>query len=363
MEKVFKINNFDLIRIFAATQVLVFHTIDHLHIEKSTWLTPLDYFSGVPIFYTISGYLISASYERTTSLTNYFRNRLLRIYPGLWGCLFLTVLVASLFGFNFINKSAFFWLISQMAGLIYTPSFLADFGFGSYNGSLWTITIELQFYIILPVAYLVMGNRKYSNINLYLLFSLFLIIAVATKLFLTGMFTDHESTFEKLVRYSFFPHFYVFLAGVIMQRLKFYKLNWIYGKGLYWLVGYLSVNTLISLFSIPALSILSILLLSVCIISLAYTRTELAHKFLGGNDISYGVYIYHGLLLNILVSFNLFSKPFYVLIVLISAYLLGYFSWILIEKPLLRRKAHILHNQLTISPLIESSISETGAGI
>ncbi|GAB4031200.1 acyltransferase family protein [Spirosoma jeollabukense] len=363
MERIFKINNFDLIRIFAATQVLVFHTIDHLHLEKSIWLTPLDYFPGVPIFYAISGYLISASYERSTSLKNYFRNRLLRIYPGLWVCLLLTVLVASLFGFNFINKSAPVWLISQMAGLIYTPGFLADFGFGSYNGSLWTIFIELQFYIVLPIAYLVMSKGKSSNTTLYILFSLFVIIALATKLFLPGILTDHESILEKVVRYSFFPHFYVFLAGVIMQRLKIYKSNLIYGKGLYWIVAYACFNALISLSSISALSILSILLLSVCIISLAYTRTELAHKLLGGNDISYGVYIYHGLLLNILVSFNLFSQHFYIAIVLIGAYLLGYFSWILIEKPFLRRKAHIPYNQLTTSPLIEPSISKSGASV
>jgi hypothetical protein len=35
----------------------------------------------------VSGLLISKSYEQSDSLRNYYRNRCLRIFPGLWVCL------------------------------------------------------------------------------------------------------------------------------------------------------------------------------------------------------------------------------------------------------------------------------------
>ena len=59
--------------------------------------TPL----GVPLvvwyerrwnIFAISGFLISASFERSHNLANYFRNRFLRIFPALWCVVLLTVL-------------------------------------------------------------------------------------------------------------------------------------------------------------------------------------------------------------------------------------------------------------------------------
>src|SRR5258705_3893127 len=133
----FGLNNFDLLRILAATQVLYFHTIFHLKIDAPSWTLVFHYFPGVPIFFVISGYLVSASYERSENLMRYFWNRFLRIYPGLWGCLFLTVIVAVCFGVNILHLRGGAWIMAQMAGIIFTPDFLAHFGFGSYNGSLW----------------------------------------------------------------------------------------------------------------------------------------------------------------------------------------------------------------------------------
>lgn len=61
-------NNFDLIRLAAASQVMVIHSIHNLGIETSRALEMLEFalsfFPGVPIFFVISGYLVSASYER-----------------------------------------------------------------------------------------------------------------------------------------------------------------------------------------------------------------------------------------------------------------------------------------------------------
>jgi hypothetical protein len=41
---------------------------------------------------------------------------------------------------NFLNRQTPIWFGSQLVGLIYTPQFMKHFGFGSYNGSLWTLS-------------------------------------------------------------------------------------------------------------------------------------------------------------------------------------------------------------------------------
>ena len=84
MEKGFRVNNFDLLRIFAATEVLLLHSFTHLKLPFPVWFKVLANFPGVPMFFVMSGFLISASYERNGELKNYFRNRILRIYPALW---------------------------------------------------------------------------------------------------------------------------------------------------------------------------------------------------------------------------------------------------------------------------------------
>jgi peptidoglycan/LPS O-acetylase OafA/YrhL len=338
MEKSFRINNFDLIRIFAAIQVLIFHTFDHLHIPTPDWAAPLLYFPGVPIFYTISGYLISASFERSSDLRHYFRNRFLRIFPGLWACLIITIGVASFFGFNFFNKAALIWLLGQMGGIIYTPDFLSDFGFGSYNGSLWTICVEMQFYFVLPVVYFLGRRTKRLNFLIVGSFLLFFAFAFIAKIYFPGIGTSSEVRLEKLLRYTYFPHFYLFLAGVVMQRFQIYKSRWIYGKGIYWVAGFILIKILFPALSSPVLSIFSLLYLSVCTISVAYSGVGLSKRLLQGNDISYGVYIYHGLILNILVSLGMRGNINYLWIVIFGACLLGYLSWILVEKPFLLKK-------------------------
>jgi peptidoglycan/LPS O-acetylase OafA/YrhL len=57
-------NNFDLIRILAASQVLLVHQFNSFKVNMGD-LTFVTLFPGVPIFFFISGYLVAISYERS----------------------------------------------------------------------------------------------------------------------------------------------------------------------------------------------------------------------------------------------------------------------------------------------------------
>jgi peptidoglycan/LPS O-acetylase OafA/YrhL len=330
--KDFKTNNFDLLRLLAATQVVFDHYFQHLNISltqtQQAWLYLLP---GVPVFFVISGYLIPASYERNNDLTIYLKNRILRIFPGLWMCLLLTIVVFTLTGTSFFNRQTLIWLPAQLVGLIYTPSFLASYGFGSYNGSLWTIPIELQFYLLVPVCYITLSKRKFNYFIAGLLI-FFILLNIAYQLY------HFDALKQKLLDYSFVPHFYLFLTGMLLQRLKLYNSAFVYNKGIYWLAFYIIFSLWLYKYLNPVLfMICKSALLSVTLLSLAYTLPHLARWLLKTNDISYGVYMYHGLILAVVVQMK-WVGYINIYIILLLSFVLGFLSWAFVEKPFIKRK-------------------------
>ena len=64
-----KTNNFDLIRLAAALQVAFIHAVADLGVAAPWPLRPIaEWFPGVPIFFFISGFLISKSFEKEDNL-------------------------------------------------------------------------------------------------------------------------------------------------------------------------------------------------------------------------------------------------------------------------------------------------------
>ena len=66
-------NCLSLFKLIAALQVLYGHAIVHMDINSNAWLDRIfGIFQGVPIFFTISGFLIWFSIERTVFHSCYF---------------------------------------------------------------------------------------------------------------------------------------------------------------------------------------------------------------------------------------------------------------------------------------------------
>lgn len=331
---IFKVNNFDLIRLFAALQVAIFHGFARFNLPVPSFLAPLGWFQGVPIFFMISGFLISASFERRRDWRRYARNRALRIFPGLWACVIATTVVAAMFGFPVLNRATAIWLTLQLAGAIYTPSFLRTFGDGSYNGSLWTIPLELQFYVVLPIVYAATAIVRDKTRALVTCFALFLLIGCLVKLRFPDIATTNETAGVKLLRYTFIPRFYLFMFGVALQRLQVYRSNIVRGKAPYWLAAYAMLN-----FVVPQVGLIYVadeLVLGLTVMAIAYTVPQTADRVLRGNDISYGVYLYHGLLINVAVQLGLPTGPWSIPAMLAAAIGVATASWLMIERPAMR---------------------------
>jgi peptidoglycan/LPS O-acetylase OafA/YrhL len=127
-------------------------------------------FVGVDIFFVISGYLITGILVRDLavgrhSIAEFYRRRVLRIFPALFAMLAATTLVAcfamlpgellrygkslastTLFGSNFLfwNEAGYFAPAARLKPLLHT----------------WSLAIEEQFYILWPLALAWIGPRR-----------------------------------------------------------------------------------------------------------------------------------------------------------------------------------------------------------
>ena len=351
-------NNFDLIRLLAAAQVVVAHAIGHTSLASQlpAWgrqiFDALMLLPGVPIFFVISGFLITKSYERNPAdLGGYFWRRGLRIFPALWVCLLVTLAVLGSFGFlkpDFIFSKTFVaWLAGQVSFFqFWNPEHFRSFGIGVANGALWTITVELQFYTFTPLLHF-LGRRRMPAKAL--IAGLFL-ISFASYCVMDdtvngpGGFTG-APMFFKLLHVTLLPHLWMFLLGVLIhwnfESLK----SRLEGKFLHYLLGFIAFTWLLGNYiehrSLPFyLAYLpSRALLALATIAAAFSCRSLSNQVLRGTDISYGIYIYHAVVINVLVQLGLMTSLRSVALVYAIALVLAVLSWHLIEKPMLACKS------------------------
>jgi peptidoglycan/LPS O-acetylase OafA/YrhL len=160
-------NNFDLLRLLAALSVIFSHAF--LLAENSQDHDPLIIVTGgqailglvgVFVFFTISGYLISQSFETTHSPFVFLAKRALRIFPGLFGCLIVCVfaigpLVTNLpLGEYLAKPEAWLFLLhnavldinyNRLPGVVFWPGNIG----GIVNGPLWSLPCEALLYLML----------------------------------------------------------------------------------------------------------------------------------------------------------------------------------------------------------------------
>ena len=123
---------------------------------------------GVPIFFVLSGYCIHRSQaiarSRTGSFqlspTNFLVRRFFRIYPVLLGALLLTLLCDWASRHYFPNSAKLGDTgIGAFLVNLFSIQGIAGGAYGS-NGPLWTLSIEVQFYLLYPSLLAIMGRLR-----------------------------------------------------------------------------------------------------------------------------------------------------------------------------------------------------------
>ncbi len=354
----FQPNNFDLLRLLAALQVVVGHVAFG---ELGQYTTPLGIFlrfiPGVPVFFFISGFLISASWERLDNARDYVVNRSLRIFPAYWGA-FCVSLLAILFLYknldlhrNFGNLAL--WAVAQLVMLPqWNPEFLHGYGVGVVNGALWTIPVELSFYAAIPVIYYLFRRMRASN-------AVLLAVIVASFSLQYADYAFDAPKYDKLwelLGLTPFPWIGIFAMGILAYRKRALLLPlvcervWLFGL-LYLALCLVTVMLPLSPLLAPAtryLGTANTVGLCALVLSAAYSQRNIAAKLLRRNDISYGVYLFHLPCLNIMLSLNVPKQEIVWLLIPLTM-TIATVSWFFVEKPALALRKHALyrHNNRT----------------
>lgn len=341
MKSTVAVNNLDLIRLLAATQVAILHTANHLNIKlPAVIFSILQYFPGVPIFFFISGYLIYQSFSniKEKKLRTFFINRFLRLYPALFFCFVVTLLSLFISGYletqSYTSKDFFTWVFTSLTFFqFYNPDFLRAYGVGAINGSLWTISAELQFYILTPLLFLL--YTKYKKVSISLAFILVLVNLLNTFL------NENSSIAEKLMMVSFAPWFYMFMVGAYISinrnlQTKILAISPLIYLGLYVVTYFFALEY--NLGTGNNINFISFILLCLLMFRLAYTNPSLSDQVLGGNDISYGIYIYHMPIVNLWLFCKIQGTPISFVSAMLCTICMAFISWYLIEKPALKLK-------------------------
>jgi peptidoglycan/LPS O-acetylase OafA/YrhL len=333
-------NNFDLLRLLAAVQVVSLHAGQWLQLAihpQLAWL--LSLFPGVPIFFVISGFLVTGSFLRTDSTAGYLFKRALRIYPGMWANLVVIFAMAAVTNvittyrgaviyFAVVSVTGSTLLASRIVGL----PFSADAPFFA-GGVLWTIAVELGFYLAVPLMF-ARGIRTRPRL-LWSVWSGTVLASCACQ------WWQQTALDSDAINANVPPYLWVFLLGsaacLLWDRIRI----GFEGQALPWLASYLIFSWLTSAAPdfkmLNVLNLISMVLLAGVVLSAAYSWPSVA-RVLRGQDFSYGIYLYHMPVIGALTAAGVrqswWSWP---LVYALTALVAG-LSWFFIERPALRAK-------------------------
>ena len=135
----------DIIKAISLISVIIYHLYEY----KGTYI-------GVVLFFVISGYLITeVLYERDDSYFKFIKRRYIKIFPPLIAVLTLSYLAFYHF-YGFINIKLIFNSLSSLFGLSNIYQIYSGMSYFERSGDLfpllhtWSLSIEIQFYVIFP---------------------------------------------------------------------------------------------------------------------------------------------------------------------------------------------------------------------
>src|SRR5215469_13768830 len=311
-------NNFDILRLLLATVVVFFHAGAISGSPELAWL--LGVFSGplaVEGFFAISGFLIFASYERSRSLKDYFWKRAGRILPGYWLATVFCLAIAFSEGCFHVGK----FLVGNLsfANFIqpWIPGLWTTNPTNVVDGALWTLKIEVMFYVAVPLIVWVCRKTRRDAV-LWTLFALSIVYRIAM--------AKHVSLALQLPgQLSFFM-----IGGLIHYHEKFfYKYGW-------WLTA--AAGLLLALHKYTGWFALRPAAIATLTLSAALLLPVVKGPARWG-DFSYSTYVLHWPILQLVVAAGVFAvHPWGGLALAFLVIAVGaVISWFLVEKPALDR--------------------------
>lgn len=258
-------------------------------------------FIGVDVFFVISGYLVSSIILNKLengkfSLLSFYESRLKRIVPAY---IFLLLIVSIVASFLFIStdiysfRKLFFWSLIFNSNN-YFATLDTYFGTKSIENPLlhtWTLAVEMQFYLILPL--LLLFFKKKRRLNIFLLCSIILLLSYSTYSIFIGK--------KSLMYFSLLSRMPEFLLGVLAASTNIRAHNFVKKHSfILSLLGFITLLVCAFVYNeqthfpgltalIPCMGTLLILVSSNNTVNDFFSNKVLV--YLG--EISYSVYLWH----------------------------------------------------------------------
>jgi peptidoglycan/LPS O-acetylase OafA/YrhL len=326
-------NNFDALRFLGALSVIFSHSF---LIAQGTGVNePLNLITGnqcmlglagVFVFFAISGFLVTQSFEQTRGPVRYLVKRCLRIFPG-----YLVVLVLSAFvlaplvttlplgeylrrpePYRYVIDNAVFSLkVHELPGTMFVDNAVGL----EINGSLWTLGYEFDMYLMV----MLLGMFRLINLPVCLL------------LLALGMACIHFAGLSVLGGWGWMLGF--FAAGMVLYKLRDTRI--FDGR-----IALLALAGLVA--SVPVKQFILFFPLFGCYLAiyLALNPRLPVVKAARFGDLSYGLYIYGWPSQQTVIWLMHGHAAWWQVFILATllAGVLAFLSWHLVEKRALRLK-------------------------
>jgi peptidoglycan/LPS O-acetylase OafA/YrhL/glycopeptide antibiotics resistance protein len=371
------IGGLDGLRALAALSVFIVHFQQFTHIGGT--LGPFDFErwmvngnTGVALFFALSGFLLSMPFwhaKQEQSLPNikrYFIKRAVRIIPLFYFCF---ILLMALKGFNGAEVN-----FNNILSHLFFLHNLKDYQVMSLNPPFWSLAVEMQFYLLLPLFFILIKklNRKSGTLIFILLIP---VIYILYRLLMNGLSEwndwpiripliwpfgiELESVNGAALKYSTLAHLPHFLIGVVAASLFITYRNSgkqkpIFCESLFWLAS-ISVAVILSTpldelfqvnygrYNFPLVPLLLGVILVTAPNSMFAKRLLDLPMLRWVGIISYGVYLFHYPLLKATkIAFDIAgvsvtnNAVLYGLSSLILTLLLAHLSYKYFENPIMR---------------------------
>lgn len=205
----------DGLRFFAILSVVLYHIFNFM--RQNFWLENFDFQAfaklfapgalGVHLFFVISGFILGTPFAKQylvkngekVSLKNFYLRRLSRLEPP-----YILAMTMCLFGALFIAKNISFdeGIISYVFSIFYLHNIIFPNVAPFLNGPAWSLEIEVQFYILVPLLSLVFKVGQ-QNIRRLILISSILLLSFF-------------NAFVYIKTYSLLLYFHYFLIGFLL---------------------------------------------------------------------------------------------------------------------------------------------------
>ena len=331
-------NRFDFLRLVFASMVFVYHLVV---LSAAAPQSDLEAQFGalaelsIQGFFIVSGALVYGSWERSRGLMDYAEKRVRRLLPAYVVIILIPALLSLVltFGIAGAGQDILGYLAANLIFLNFLnptlPGLFENQRMIEVNGALWTLEIEVMFYLVLPIlAWVLAALKNYWWIGIAIL----VLAAFAWRD--AALALDHPYS-AQLARQLPGQMMY-FAAGMALWRL------WDLARAKAGVLAVIGAGVLTLALAIPALDALRVLGLSALIAGVAFGPGPALNAARWG-DVSYGVYIVHFPVVQAMVMLGAFSTLGYVAGFTLAAVLvfgLSFALWRWVEKPALRRDSH-----------------------